>query len=101
MIYNFGSAPRAVGGCPSGWSPPIDRQHRMSLEPQPMLNKSAVILLRAKALAFIEKACLNQIRTKGLDNVEPNPGRISVEKVRLAAPDKLVTRVIRNINQTC
>ena len=63
-----------------------------------MLNKSAVILLRAKALAFIEKACLNQIRTKGLDNVEPNPGRIGVEKIGLTASDKLIARVIRNID---
>ena len=73
----------------------------MSLQPELMLNITAVFLFRAKAHAFLKKACLNQIRTKGLDHVEPNPGCVGVEKVGIAASNKLITRVIRNINQPC
>jgi len=73
----------------------------MSLQPERMLNITAVILFRAKAHTFLKKACLNQIRTKGLDHVEPNPGCVGVEKIGIAASNKLITRVIRNINQPC
>ena len=45
----------------------------MSLQPERMLNITAVILFRAKAHTFLKKACLNQIRTKGLDHVEQIP----------------------------
>ncbi len=72
----------------------------MSLQPQRTLNITAVVLFRAKAHAFLKKAGLNQIRTKGLDHVEPNPRRIGFEKIGVAASNKLITRVIRNFNQT-
>ena len=86
---------------PSARYPSLHCQHRMSLQPERMLNIIAVILFRAKAHTFFEKACLNQIRTKGLDHVEPNPGCLGVEKIAIAASNKLITRVIRNINQPC
>ena len=81
--------------------PSLHCQHRMSLQLERVLNITAVILFRAKARAFLKKACLNQIRTKGLDHVEPNPGCVAVEKIGIAASNNLVTRVIRNINQPC
>jgi hypothetical protein len=73
----------------------------MSLQPERMLNIIAVILFCAKARAFLKKACLNQTRTEGLDHVEPNPGCVGVEKLGIASSNKLITRVIRNINQPC
>jgi hypothetical protein len=73
----------------------------MSLQPERMLNITAVILFCAKAHTFLKKACLNQIRTEGLDYVEPNPGWVGVEKLGIAASNKLITQVIRNINQPC
>ena len=66
-----------------------------------MLNITAVILFRAKAHVLPKKARLNQSRTKGLDHVEPNPGCIAAEKIRIAASNKLITRVTRNVNQSC
>ena len=60
-----------------------------------MLNITAVVLFRAKARAFLDKARLNQIRTKRLDDVQPNPGGVGVGKMGLAASDKLICCVSR------
>ena len=73
----------------------------MSLETQRPLNIRTVFLFRATAHAFLKKVCLNQIRAKGLDHVDPNSGRVSVEKIGIAASNNFLGRVTRNINQPC
>jgi hypothetical protein len=70
----------------------------MSLEPKRPLNIHAVILFRATTQGFLKKACLNQIRAKGLDHVEPNSGCVRVEKIGIAASNYLISRATRNIN---
>jgi hypothetical protein len=71
----------------------------MFLETQHTLDIAAVIVLGTTAHAFVKKACLNKIRTKRLNDVEPNPGRVAVEEIGIAALNNLIGRVRHNINQ--
>jgi hypothetical protein len=73
----------------------------MCLETQRVLNVAAVILLRATVYSVVKEACLNQNRTQGLNHVEPNPRRICVEKIGIAASHDLIGLVTRDINQPC
>src|SRR5215472_16964874 len=71
----------------------------MPLQLERIANINAVILFGAKSHILFEKTCLNQLWTKGLNHVEPNPRCVGVKEVRIAAPNKFIARVTRHIDQ--
>src|SRR5689334_21993472 len=83
------------------WYSSVHGQHGMSLEDQPILNIAAVILQGESPYAFIKQASFNQILTNGLDDVEPDPGRVPIEKIRIPPSHKFISLVAPNVNQSC
>jgi len=73
-------------------------QHRMPLQLERIANINAVILFGAKSHILFEKTCLNQLWTKGLNHVKPNPRCVGVKEIRIAALNKLIARVTRHID---
>ena len=71
----------------------------MSLQLERIANINAVILFGAKSRTFFEKACFNQIWTKSLNHVQPNPRCVGIHKIWITTSNKLIARVIRHIDQ--
>jgi hypothetical protein len=67
------------------------------LEIERPLNIDAVLVFRATARAFFKEACPNQIRSDSLNHIKPDPRRVCIDKVGLAAPNYLISLVTHNI----
>jgi hypothetical protein len=70
----------------------------MSLELERIASVNAVTLFGAKPDILLEKTCLNQLWTKGLNHVKPNPRCVGVKEIRIAAPNKFIAPVTRHVD---